>query len=57
MQRKELPKYWVENARCLELILWCAGYIKSGNGVEGGWSKDTHGYWFCDDGMIHLYEV
>lgn len=55
--KKALTKYWAGNWKALELVLWAAGYKFSGNGIESGWSKEDHGFWFCDDGTIEYYEL
>lgn len=49
---KALPKHWAQNWKTLEFILKCAGYQMHGNGIECGWYKKDHGYWFCDDGDV-----
>ena len=55
--KKALTKYWTHNWAALELVLWAAGYKRSGNGIEHGWSKNHHGFWFTDDGHIEYYEL
>lgn len=56
LKQDALNKYWSENWRALELILWCAEYQQNGNGIEHGWYKKNHGYWFMDCGTIEYYE-
>ena len=49
---KALPQHWSQNRKTLELILLAAGYKLHGNGIEFGYYKNGHGYWFCDDGDV-----
>lgn len=52
---KALSKYWTQTQsgwKTLEMILKLLGYKLKGNGIEHGYHKNGHGYWFCDDGDI-----
>lgn len=55
--KKACTKYWSHNWTALEFILKLAGYRQEGNGVEYGWAKGNHAYWFCDDGTVEYIEV
>jgi hypothetical protein len=56
---KALSHHWnsIHGYKTLEMVLKLLGYNIRGNGIEHGYFKETHGYWFCDDGDIEYSDT
>ena len=56
-ESQAFTQYWSHHWKALELILKCAGYRLEATGIEHGYAKNNHAYWFCDDDNIELHEL
>lgn len=56
-ESQAFTEYWAGRWTALEFILKCAGYRFESTGIEHGYAKRDHAYWFCDDGNIELHTL